>query len=87
MVARAIREGWAVPAERRPGIVQNLCDIADGTHPDATVGASVSAAAVLVSMDDADRKGEIHAAKTGAGRKRVVREVRLKVTREIIDQS
>lgn len=50
ILARAIREGWNVPPEKKPGVVARLIRIVeDGIDRDA-----VSAAKALVAMDAAD---------------------------------
>ena len=56
LLARAVREGWNVPAEKKPAVVARMIRIVeDGIDRDA-----VSAARALVSMEsqDMDARGE-----------------------------
>jgi hypothetical protein len=50
LLARAIRRGWPVPADRRPQLLAAACDAFDTAHPRR----ALAAASVLIAADEAN---------------------------------
>lgn len=50
LLVRAIRERWAIPADKLPGVLNRAAEIAEGKH-DATPRESTSAMKALASVE------------------------------------
>lgn len=66
MIARAVREQWPIPMDKRPSVVERL--IRNATDQSVDPGVSVRAAGVLVAMTALNQKDDHHVEDIAAGK-------------------